>query len=79
MPNRRTFYAIEQVAIKDNAGAPTNSVAPLNAREYASGLFACDAIDEVNGLWEVPRGTQSVAMATNFNRETVFQLGQVEV
>lgn len=79
MPNRRTFYAIEQVAIKDNAGAPTNSVAPLNAREYASGLFACDAIDEVNGLWEVPRGTQSVAMATNFNRETVFQLGQAEV
>ena len=79
MPNRRTFYAIEQVAIKDNASAPTNSVAPLNAREYASGLFACDAVDEVGGLWEVPRGLQSVAMSTNFNRETVFQLGQVEL
>jgi hypothetical protein len=79
MPNRRTFYAIEQVAIKDNAAAPTNSVAQLNAREYASGLFACDAVDEVGGLWEVPRGMQSVAMSTNFNRETVFQLGQVEL
>lgn len=79
MPNRRTFYAIEQVAIKDNAAAPTNSVSPLNAREYASGLFACDAVDEVGGLWEVPRGLQSVAMSTSFNRETVFQLGQVEL
>jgi len=79
MPNRRTFYAIEQVAIKDNAASPTNSVAPLNAREYGSGLFACSAIDEVNGLWEVPRGMQSVTMSTNFNRETVFQLGQVEL
>lgn len=79
MPNRRTFYAIEQVAIKDNAAAPTNSVSPLNAREYASGLFACDAVDEVNALWEVPRGMQSITMSTNFNRETVFQLGQVEL
>ena len=79
MPNRRTFYAIEQVAIKDNAGAPTNSVAPLNAREYASGLFSCDPVDEVGALWEVPRGLQSMAMSTNFNRETVFQLGQVEL
>lgn len=79
MSNRRTFYAIEQVAIKDTAVAPTNSVATLNAREYASGLFACDAVDEVAGLWEVPRGLQSVAMSTSFNRETVFQLGQVEL
>jgi hypothetical protein len=79
MSNRRTFYAIEQVAIKDNAASPTNSVAQLNAREYASGLFACDSIDEVTGLWEVPRGLQSVAMSTNFNRETTFQLGQVEL
>ena len=79
MTNRRTFYALEQVAIKDNAAAPTNSVAPLNSREYASGLFSCDSIDEVAGLWEVPRGMQSAAMSTNFNRETVFQLGQVEL
>ena len=79
MSNRRTFYAIEQVAIKDNAASPTNSVAPLNAREYASGLLACDDVDAVGGLWEVPRGLQSVAMSTNFNRETVFQLGQVEL
>ena len=79
MSNRRTFYAIQQVAIKDNAASPTNSVAPLNAREYASGIFACDAVDEVAGLWEVPRGVQSMSMSTNFNRETVFQLGQVEV
>jgi hypothetical protein len=79
MVNRRTFYAIEQVAIKDNAAAPTNSVAPLNAREYASGLFSRSSVDEVNGLWEVPRGLQSMSMSTNFNRETVFQLGQVEL
>lgn len=79
MVNRRTFYAIEQVAIKDNAAAPTNSVAPLNAREYASGLFSASSRDEVNGLWEVPRGVQSMSMSTNFNRETVFQLGQVEL
>lgn len=79
MPNRRTFYAIEQVAIKDNASAPTNSVAPLNAREYASGLFAAEPVDEVQGLWEVPRGVQSMTMSTNFNRETTFQLGQVEI
>lgn len=79
MVNRRTFYAIEQVAIKDNAAAPTNSVAPLNAREYASGVFSASSVDEVNGLWEVPRGLQSATMSTNFNRETVFQLGQVEL
>ena len=79
MVNRRTFYAIEQVAIKDNAAAPTNSVAQLNAREYASGLFSPGNVDEVNGLWEVPRGLQSITMSTNFNRETVFQLGQVEL
>jgi len=79
MVNRRTFYAIEQVAIKDNAAAPTNSVAPLNAREYASGLFSASSVDQVNGLWEVPRGLQSITMSTNFNRETVFQLGQVEL
>lgn len=79
MVNRRTFYAIEQVAIKDNAAAPTNSVAPLNSREYVSGLFARSSVDEVNGLWEVPRGLQSITMSTNFNRETVFQLGQVEL
>ena len=79
MVNRRTFYAIEQVAIKDNAADPTNSVAELNAREYASGLFSPAAVDEVGGLWEVPRGLQSISMSTNFNRETVFQLGQVEL
>lgn len=78
MTNRRTFYALEQVAIKDNTAGPTNSVAPLNAREYASGIFSANSVDEVSGLWEVPRGVQSVAMSTNFNRETVFQLGQVE-
>ena len=79
MVNRRTFYAIEQVAIKDNAALPTNSVAPLNAREYVSGLFSASSIDEVAGLWEVPRGVQSSSMSTNFNRETAFQLGQVEI
>lgn len=79
MVNRRTFYAIEQVAIKDNAALATNSVAPLNAREYVSGLFSAASVDEVGGLWEVPRGVQSASMSTNFNRETAFQLGQVEI
>lgn len=79
MVNRRVFYAIEQVAIKDNAASPTNSVAPLNAREYASGLLSPLPVDEVAGLWEIPRGLQSMGVSTNFNREQVFQLGQVEL
>lgn len=79
MSNNRTFYAIEQLSVKQNGVAPTNSVAPLNAREYTSGIFAPSNIDEVNNRWEVPRGVQSAAMSTNFNREQVFQLGQVEL
>lgn len=79
MSNRRTFYALEQVAIKKNGVAPTNRVAPLNAVNYASGIFATAAVDQVSNLWEVPRGVQSVAVTTNFNREPVFQLGQVEL
>jgi len=79
MPNNRTFYALQQVAIKPNASGATNSVAPLHARNYGSGIFAAVGVDEVLGLWEVPRGVQSVAVTTNFNREETFQLGQVEL
>jgi hypothetical protein len=53
-------------------------VAPLNSREYITGSLA-SGIDEVGGLWEVPRGLQSIGMSTTFNLEQVFQLGQVEL
>lgn len=78
MVNNRVFYAIEQVAIKDNAAAATSGVAPLNSREYITGPMA-SGVDEVLGLWEVPRGLQSAGMSTTFNLEQVFQLGQVEI
>lgn len=76
--NNRVFWAIEQLAIKDNAAPPTGAVAAINSREYATGLLA-SGVDEVNGLWEVPRGVQSVGMSTTFNLEQVFQLGQNEL
>jgi hypothetical protein len=76
--NNRVFWAIEQVAIKDNAAAATSTVAPRNSREYANGPLA-SGIDEVGGVWEVPRGLQSAGMTTNFNLEQVFQIGQVEL
>lgn len=78
MVNNRVFWAIEQVAIKDNAAPPTGAVAPLNSREFSTGTLA-SGVDEVGGLWEVPRGLQSAGMTTNFNLEQVFQLGQVEL
>ena len=78
MANNRVFYAIEQLAIKDNSASPTNAVAPFNAEEYATGSMA-SGVDKVIGKWEVPRGMQSVGMSTTFNLEEVFQLGQVEV
>lgn len=76
--NNRIFYAIEQLAIKDNAAASTSGVAPVNSREYATGPLA-SGVDQVAGLWEVPRGVQSVGTSTTFNLEQVFQLGQVEL
>lgn len=78
MPNRRVFYAIQQVSIKDNAAPPTGEVAPVNSREYVTGPLA-SGVDEVGGLWENPRGVQSAGLTTTFNLEEVFQLGQVEV
>lgn len=76
--NNRVWWAIQQLAIKDNAASPTSSVAPLNSREFATGALA-SGVDQVGGLWEVPRGTQSVGMSTTFNLEQVFQLGQAEL
>jgi len=76
--NNRVFYAIEQVAIKDNAAPPTGTVASVNSREFVTGILA-SGVDQVNGLWEVPRGLQSIGMSTTFNLEQVFQLGQVEL
>jgi len=78
MTNNRVFWAIQQVAIKDNAAPPTGAVAPINSREYSSGPLA-SGLDEVGGLWEVPRGMQSAGMTTNFQLDQVFQLGQVEL
>jgi len=76
--NNRVFWAIEQVAIKDNAAPPTGAVAPVNSREFSTGVLA-SGIDEIGGIWEVPRGLQSIGMSTTFNLEQVFQLGQVEL
>ncbi len=76
--NSRVFWAIEQVAIKDNAAPPTGAVAPINSREYITGPLA-SGVDEVVGLWEIPRGLQSIGISTTFNLEQVFQLGQVEL
>ena len=76
--NNRVFWAIEQVAIKDNAAPPTGAVAPVNSREFSTGVLA-SGVDQVGGLWEVPRGLQSIGMSTTFNLEQVFQLGQVEL
>lgn len=76
--NNRVYWAIEQVAIKDNAAPPTGAVASLNSREFSNGPLA-SGLDEVGGLWEVPRGLQSIGINTTFNLEQVFQLGQVEL
>jgi hypothetical protein len=78
MANNRVFYAIEQLAIKDNSASPTNLAVTFNSEEYATGSMA-SGIDKVQGKWEIPRGMQSVGMSTTFNLEEVFELGQVEV
>lgn len=81
MANIRTFYPVYQVAIKDNSSAPTHAIAPVNSKEYASGwaMLNLAAVDEVNGLWEVVRGVQTVGVTTNFITEQAFQLGQLEL
>jgi len=76
--NTRTFYAVYQVAIKDNAAAATHEIAAVNSREYASGWYG-PAEDEVGGKWEVVRGAQSVGVTTNFVTEEAFELGQIEL
>ena len=78
MTNNRVFWAIEQIAIKANSAPPTGAVAPLNARHFITGPLA-SGVNQVSGLWEVPRGLQSAGMSTTFNLEQVYQLGQVEV
>jgi hypothetical protein len=78
MSNNRVFWAIEQLAIKANSAPATSGVAAFNARYYATGALA-SGVNEVNGLWEVPRGVQSAGMSTKFNLQQVFQLGQVEL
>lgn len=76
--NNRVFYAIEQVAFKDNSTGPTNANAATNARRFITGPMA-SGVDFVQQRWEIPRGVQSAGMTTNFNLENVFQLGQVEL
>lgn len=78
MANNRVFWAIEQLALKANTAPATSGVAAFNARNYATGALA-SGVNEVNNLWEVPRGVQSAGMSTTFNLQQVFQLGQVEL
>ncbi len=78
MANNRVFYAIQQVAVKDNSALPGNTVALWNAKKFPYGPMA-SGLDEVWGFWEAPRGMQSVGMSTTFNIEEAFELGQVEV
>lgn len=78
MTNSRVFWAIEQIAIKNNAAAPTSGVANVNSRHYITGALA-SGVNEVNDLWEVPRGLQSAGMTTTFNLDQVFQIGQIEI
>jgi hypothetical protein len=78
MPNVRSWWAISQVAIKDNAAPPTGAVADFRARYYATGALA-SGVNEVNNKWEVPRGLQECGVDTTFNLEEVFQIGQAEV
>ena len=78
MTNNRVFWAIEQLAIKANTAPATSGVAAFNARHFATGALA-SGVNEVNNLWEVPRGVQSAGMSTKFNLQQVFQLGQVEL
>lgn len=47
MANIRTFYAVHQVAIKDNAASPTHNIAAYSAKEHASGWYS--AADKLNG------------------------------
>src|SRR5574337_92601 len=78
MSNVRSFYAIESILFKNNADPPTNEVASFNDRHFSSGCIS-PAVDEVGAKWEAPRGVQSVGVTTDYNREQVFQLGQVEL
>lgn len=76
--NNRTYYAITQLLIKNNALSGTNEVASFNDRHFSSGCIS-RRIDEVGQKWEAPRGVQSVTTNTTFNTEQTFQLGQVEL
>lgn len=78
MPNSRVIWSVQQIAIKNNAGAPTGEVASFRARHYITGALA-SGVNEVSGIWEVPRGLQSCGVDTTFNVEEVFQYGQIEV
>jgi hypothetical protein len=85
--NNRVFWAVEKVALKDNASAGTNQNAPWNAKEFPSGAMALhlnsdyvlSGVDQVNGRWEIARGVQSVTSTTAYNLEQVFELGQIEI
>lgn len=68
MVNQRVTYAISQVAFKDSTTAPTDDVLPLSA----SGV-------NPSGIWEVPRGVQSVGVSTAFNLEQIFELGKISI
>ena len=78
MANKRVFYAIQQLAIKNNLGSATNEVAPWNSKSFPPGVMS-SGVEQVWKKWEVPRGVQSVGMNTTYNMEQMFELGQVEI
>jgi len=69
--NKRVIYSSKGLAIKKSAaigGLQDLHILPLSA----SGV-------NPSGIWEVPRGVQSVSISTTFNLEQVFQQGQLAI
>ena len=85
--NNRIFWAVEKVAVRDNAAVNTDQTSSWNAKEFPSGAMALhldpdyvlSGVDQVGGRWEIGRGVQNVSSTTTYNLEQVFELGQIEV
>jgi hypothetical protein len=82
---KRIIYATKGLAIKKSLSPaygehPGHSTYVGTAK--ASGVLICHpSMSGINpsGLWEVPRGVQSVGLTTTFNLEQVFQQGQLAI
>ncbi len=66
---KRVFYGVQQIAIRDTSMAQNSVVLELSA----SGVPASGVVN----FWEAPRGVQSVGITTGFDLESVRQLGQL--